>query len=272
MNEQIVINSLLISYNNFGVNEQRPALLFLHGWRSSKEVWQGIVGRLISSPADQNYNIYTLDLPGFGASQAPSSLFGVGDYAQVVKEFIEKLGLKDVILIGHSFGGRVGIKLAAMTAEKRSNLAADESTSPLKGEKGNISKLVLVDSAGFAMNESKKNIYGSLAKIAKPFFSPKFMQPLRKKIYKQIGAEDYLATPQLQATFVKVTAEDLSPDLKKIVCPTLIVFGQNDTDTPVEFGEKMEQLITTSNLVVIKDAGHFSFLDKPDEFLKQLQD
>jgi pimeloyl-ACP methyl ester carboxylesterase len=135
-----------------------------------------------------------------------------------------------------------------------------------------ISKVVLVDSAGFAMDASKKIFTKAAAKIVKPFFKPKFMQPLRKKIYQKIGAEDYLATPELQKTFVNVTGEDLSNDMKKIQAPTLIIFGENDKVTPVTYGELMKFLIPNSKCRVLKGAGHFSFLDKPEEFAEALKD
>ncbi len=246
MTEQLIAKNLLLSYINKPCAEQGKTLVFLHGWRSSKEVWQAVVKSL-----KLKVESYALDLPGFGASQVPTRPMTIGDYADVVADFIKKLELKNVVLVGHSFGGRVGIKLASQHPEI-------------------ISKLVLVDSAGFAISSAKKNVFGVAAKIAKPFFKPKFMQELRKKIYKHIGAEDYLATPQLQQTFINITSEDLSTDMKKITCPTLIITGENDQDTPVEFGKKMQSLISNSQFQILANAGHFSFLDKPEEFINAL--
>lgn len=245
MEKQLVANNFLISYSEFGQGEN--VLLFLPGWRSSKEVWKAAIERLKDSKIE-NFLIYAVDLPGFGGSQIPSKPLAVGDYAQVVAEFIKKLELKNVIIVGHSFGGRVGIKLAAKYPAV-------------------ISQLVLVDSAGFAMNPSRKKLFAVMAKIVKPFFTPQFMQSLRRKIYKKIGAEDYLATPQLQKTFVNITSEDLAADMKKIICPTLIIYGENDKDTPVEFGKRMQPLILNSKFLILKNAGHFSFSDQPEEFV-----
>lgn len=248
MNSQVIVRNLLINY--MVTDEGRKAngcLLFLHGWRSEAKVWLPIISNLKNIGAA----IYAIDLPGFGGSQVPSAAMTVGDYAEVVKDFIEKLGLKNVVIIGHSFGGRVGIKLAAQKPEI-------------------VSKLILVDSAGFAMGHNKKSLMSAAAKIAKPFFKPKFMQGFRKKIYQNIGAEDYVATPELQKTFVNIVSEDLTEDMKKINCLTLIINGENDADTPVEFGKKMNGLILGSEFVIIKDAGHFSFLDQPEEFILKL--
>ncbi len=241
MNGQIIIKNLLVNYSVLNQeNQASKSLLFLHGWRSNKEIWLPVISQLQEKS-------YAIDFPGFGGSQTPSTPMTVGDYAEVVKEFIEKLDLKNTIIVGHSFGGRVGIKLAAHHREL-------------------INKLILVDSAGFAMDFNKKSLIGTAAKIVSPFFKPKFMQPLRKKIYEKLGAEDYVATPELQKTFVNIIGEDLTEDMKKITCPTLIVTGENDIDTPVVFGKKMNSLIPNSQLEILKDAGHFSFVDKPMEF------
>jgi pimeloyl-ACP methyl ester carboxylesterase len=278
VDKQVIIKDLLISYTETGEGGAKT-LLFLHGWRSSKEVWTGIIKKIISAVrlrpllarqlaghpphawGGGKWNVYALDLPGFGGSQTPpsppsarggiSSGWTVGDYADVAAEFIRKLDLRQVEVIGHSFGGRVGIKLAAAHPEL-------------------VSKLVLVDSAGFSMPFKRKSLYNLVAKIAKPFFIPKIMAGARKKIYRKIGAEDYVATPALQKTFVNIVGEDLSFDMGKIRCPTLIINGENDKDTPMEFGQRMNSLIPHSKFLILNNAGHFSFLDQPEKFTEVL--
>lgn len=244
MQDSVVINQQLIVYNVLN-REREKSLVFLHGWRSQGLVWKDIADKM----NNQGFAIYMLDLPGFGDSPQPKSAFSVQDYADVVGEFIKKLKLNNVILIGHSFGGRIAIKLSAIYP----NL---------------IKKIVLVDSAGLAENKSKGISF--LAKIAKPFFKPSFMRSLREKIYKKIGVEDYVATPQLKETFLKVINEDLSSNLTQINKPTLIICGENDKDTPTAVAKIMNEKIKNSKLIVLKGAGHFSFLDKPQEFFDEL--
>lgn len=250
MNEQMVIEKQLLSFVCKG-NRSGRAILFLHGWRSQKEVWQGTFDALLKEHPE--FCIVTLDLPGFGSSSLPQGDWKVGDYAELVAKFIKKMELKDLVLVGHSFGGRVAVKLASV----RTDL---------------IKKLVLVDAAGFVMQKAKKDALKLAAKIVKPLFKPKFMQGLRKKIYKSLGAEDYVETPELRQVYLNAVNEDLTPSLKRILQPTLIVFGEADTDTPVEYGKQMNGLIQNSKLQIIKNAGHFSFLDKPNEFVNLLND
>lgn len=264
MKERIIINNQLVAYDCFQGKKTALNLVFLHGWRSQKEVWMPVIDKL--SVTNNQLSVYLLDLPGFGGSPIPNSTpplipaprgegkgggWTVGDYAEVVKGFIEKLRLKNNIIIGHSFGGRIGIRLAATKPEL-------------------IRKLVLVDSAGIRDKQAKKTVLKLLAKTVRPIFVPKFMQGLRKKIYQKIGADDYLATPELQKTFINIINEDLTEDMKKIKLPTLIIWGDQDRETPIEYGRKMNELIEGSKLEILKGAGHFSFLDKPEEFVSQL--
>ena len=246
MNNQIVIGGNLISFSKTG--EGKQTVLFLHGWRSQKEVWAQVISKL--KIIDGSF--CTLDLPGFGSSSLPKNPWTVNDYAKLVADFIFQQQLQDVILVGHSFGGRVGIKLASHFPEI-------------------ISKLVLIDSAGFVSRSRKQLVYNILAAIVSPVFRPRFMQGLRAKIYKIIGASDYVASKELRETFLNVINEDLSEDMKKIICPTLILTGENDTDTPVEFGERIQALIPNSRFIILPGSGHFSFIDKPEEVVKELQ-
>ncbi len=250
MNASIVINNLLLSYNHFSSGQEpHEVLLFLHGWRSNKESWATVIDGL--KKADVQADIFALDLPGFGKSETPSTSYYVQNYCDVVAAFIQKMDLKNVTLIGHSFGGRVGIKLCATQPDL-------------------VSRLVLVDSAGFVTKTTKGAALRLFAKLVKPVFKPKIMQGLRKKIYKKIGSEDYVATPELQQTFLNVVREDLSEHMPRIEQQTLLIWGENDQDTPVAFAQKMNQLVPHSELVVIERAGHYSFLDQTDEFLAHL--
>lgn len=238
----------LVSYAETGSGER--AVVFLHGWRSNKEVWNGVAKRLQDSRIER-LKIYALDLPGFGSSPAPKQPWTVGDYAYNVQKFLEKQELKHVFVVGHSFGGRIGIKLAANYPEL-------------------VSKLVLADSAGFVVTGRKQILMNWAAALVRPFFRPKFMQGLRKRIYSMLGAGDYVSTPELRETFLNMIGEDLSEDMKKISCPTLIIFGKNDKDTPVSYGARMKSYIENSELEVLEDAGHFSFLDQQDSFVEKV--
>ncbi|MDO8664365.1 MAG: alpha/beta hydrolase [Candidatus Liptonbacteria bacterium] len=239
--KQIAVNGLLLNYYAGG-GDKFPALLFLHGWRSEGSVW---------FPAVENFNtenqIYCLDLPGFGKSELPREPYGVENYSEIVSAFISKLGLEKVVIIGHSFGGRIAIKLASKNPDF------------LQG-------IVLVDSAGFVDKTLLNKLKRIIAKPLRPIFKFKPFHGLRKSIYRLIGSEDYVATPLLRETYLKVIGEDLSGDMERIDTPAMIIWGAQDKDTPVKWARKMKDIIKNSKLVVLNGAGHFSFLDKKEEF------
>ncbi len=248
INNQIIINDLLINYYSVLPEKKNSGktIIFLHGWGVDSKLWLGLIPKLI----DRNYSLYFLDLPGFGQSQDPNTIYAINDYKKIVYEFIEKLNIKKTNLIGHSFGGRIALKIASENPDF-------------------LEKIVLVDAAGVVHNSRKKKIMAIISKFIKPIFMPSFMQPLRKRFYMSIGSE-YLENIKLSKIFSKVVMEDLSPFFSKIKKQVLIIWGEDDKITPLDDGKLMNKIITKSKLVILKRAGHFCFIDQPEEFNREL--
>lgn len=248
--KQVIVSDQLINYlTNDSADPAALAVVFLHGWLVKAAVWAPILQRL----ENQGYNLYALDLPGFGKSQPLKDDFDLDGYVKVVKGFIEKMGLARVCLVGHSFGGRIAIKLSAEYPDL-------------------IEKLVLVDSAGFKDESLKKKFFAFAAKFLRPIFYIPLVRVLRPQAYRLIGS-DYLNTSvDLRPAFLKIINEDLTEYLPKINVPTLIIWGENDRDTPLEFGRRIHSHIQHSIFHILKNAGHVSFLDQPDDFLKLVID
>lgn len=235
--KQAVINGLLINY--YAEGDGQP-IIFLHGWRSDASVWLPLFKTLVTD----SYILYALDLPGFGKSETPHKPYTLHDYASIIKTFINLIPIPSSfvpIIIGHSFGARVALKYAAENP-------------------GRAAKLVLIASGG--AREKTSGIAKLLAKIIKPLFAPRFMQPLRRKIYALFGAEDYIATPRLQKTFLNIINENILTIAETINLPTLLIWGEDDAVAPLAFGKKLHQAIRGSKLVVIPHAGHFCFIDQ----------
>ncbi len=244
--KSLVINSTLLQY----YDADQPAettLLFLHGWRSESKVWQSVIQRL-----NGKYRIYCVDLPGFGGSELPRYAYSLDDYAETVEAFLDRLKISKVALIGHSFGGAVGIKTALKYPQR-------------------VRSLILVDSSGIRKKKIVKSLSTVAAKLLKPVFTLPFMQRVRKKIYESMGAEDYVTRSELKDIYLKVIQEDLSPLLKTITVPTTLIWGRNDTETPLEHAKLMKSEIPHAQLFVIPRAGHYSFLDDTNEFVKILE-
>jgi pimeloyl-ACP methyl ester carboxylesterase len=235
----IIINDTLVSYSAIGRGD--ASLIFLHGWRSSKEAWLPVAHLMENC----GYRLIFIDLPGFGASETPKHPHTLHDYAEIIRLFAEKLGLQVHAVIGHSAGARIATKLAAESPDF-------------------MDKLVLVASGG--ARPAFVGLKTCLAKIAKPFFAMGFMAPLRKKLYALIGAEDYLATPDLQKTFVNIINEKLDPLLPQLKTNTLVIWGEKDETAPLAYGKHMAHLIPNARLEIIEGAGHYCFSEEPEKF------
>lgn len=241
------INGININYEEKGEGE---LIVLLHGWGSNIKLFANLIDLL-----SKKYKVVAMDMPGFGESQEPPSAWCVDDYADFVIEFLKAYNTDKVMLLGHSFGGRVIIKL-----NSRENLPFE------------ISKVILVDSAGILPPKSnKKSFRTRWYKFCRTILSTGIMQKIApealEKLRVKYGSADYVAaSPLMRQVLVKTVNEDLEPLLPNIKCPTLLVWGVNDTATPLSDGEKMEKLIPDAGLVKLENAGHYSFLEQQYTF------
>ena len=237
------INNLNISYQVAGEGD---VILLLHGWGGEAASFQPLSEWLAHS-----HKVYTLDLPGFGKSQMPPTAWDTSDYALFVIAFLEKFCIPKVHLIGHSFGGRISIILSAEHPEK-------------------VDKLILVNSAGIKPPRTTKYyLRVGMAKVGKLLRQCGTSGVrLANAMAARAGSKDYQEAGEMRATLVKVVNQDLRSLLPQISASTLLIWGENDKDTPVSFGKIMEKEIPDAGLVVLKAAGHFSYLDQFSQFCR----
>ncbi|MTI46956.1 alpha/beta fold hydrolase [Sporosalibacterium faouarense] len=239
------INGLNINYICEGEGKN---ILLLHGWGASIETVLPIFNHL-----KDRFKVYAVDLPGFGKSDEPKEVWGTLDYAECIRGFIRKMNMKKVTLIGHSHGGRVSIFLG----NEYPNI---------------IDKIILVDSAGLIPKRHLKYYFKvytfkTLKKLYTTFYFGSNKEERMEKFYRKFGSTDYKNSPGImRKVMVKVLSENLRPLLSGIKAPTLLIWGSNDEDTPVYMGEIMEKEIPDSGLVVLDNAGHYSYLDKFNHF------
>lgn len=241
------VNGIKINYEQKGEGD---LIVLLHGWGSNIKLFANLIELL-----SKKYTVVAMDMPGFGESEEPPSAWCVDDYVNFVIDFLKDYNTEKVMLLGHSFGGRVIIKL-----NSRKNLPFE------------ITKIILVDSAGILPpKNNKKSFRTYYYKIGKAFLSMGIVQKIApdalENFRKKMGSADYAAaSPLMRQVLVKVVNEDLEPLLPDIKCPTLLVWGVNDTATPLSDGEKMEKLIPDAGLVKLENAGHYSFLEQQYTF------
>lgn len=222
-------------------------VFLLHGWGSNCTLFNAAADVI-----SQKYTAVAPDMPGFGQTAEPKEVWGVPEYTDHVIEFIRSFNAKKVILLGHSFGGRVIITMASRT------------DLPFT-----IEKIILVDSAGIKpVKTAKQKLRGRIYKAGRTVLT---LAPVKKlfpdafdKYRRKHGSADYnAASEHMKKCLVRTVNEDLTPLLEKITPPTLLIWGSNDTATPLSDGKLMEQKIKGSGLVVLEGAGHYSFLEQP---------
>lgn len=240
-----------LHYEQYGVNGGN--ILLLHGWGCSIKHFEPIVQALKDS-----YRLTAIDFPAHGDSTEPPEPWGVADFATCVKQLILQLGIAPCDIIAHSFGGRVALYLAAHEPQL-------------------VNRLVLTGCAGIkkpqteearkrsARYQKLKKLYHGIEKI-KPFQD--LAQKSLKNLQQKYGSADYNAlNDQMKKTFVRVICEDLSPLLGRIQASTLLVWGENDQDTPLWMGRKMEREIADAGLVVFENDDHFAYLRQWPRFV-----
>ncbi|MCR4289305.1 MAG: alpha/beta hydrolase [Candidatus Scalindua sp.] len=223
-------------------------VILMHGWGGSTESFKPVFDYL-----SKNYKVYAFDFPGFGKSDLPPAVWGKEEYGKFFMNFLKSTGIERTNIIAHSFGGRIAIWLAANYPEK-------------------VNKLILINSAGIKPRRTVKyHIKVAIAKTGKKLFAlsifGKYREHLLNNLYNLIGSKDYQQqTGIMRSILVKVVNEDLRGLLPKIIAPTLLIWGENDKDVPLSSAKIMESEIKDAGLIVFKDAGHFSYLDKFSDF------
>jgi len=208
----------------------------LHGWGGSADSFLFVAKDLC-----KNYRVTLVDFYGFGKSPEPVCPMTVPDYAQTLIELFREQKIEKAIIIAHSFGGRVAINLAS----KRADL---------------VEKLVLIDSAG--VKPRRKLSY--------------YIKVLRHKIRRALGlkglegSSDYrVLSSVMKETFKLIVNYDQKKELKRIVAPTAIFWGEKDKETPLYMARIMNRKIKNSALFVLS-GGHFSYIDDYFRFKKIL--
>ena len=231
---KIIIENILLSYfDNY--LENKKTLLFLHGWGCSADTMLSLAQKFTKT-----HRVLLLDLPGFGESEITPHGLDLKSYTQIIFAFLKKLKLNSINIIGHSFGGRIGIYFAFLYPQE-------------------LSSLTLINNGGIKNNSWKIKFIKKIAQIGK-FLKLHFFRDLFYKIFitenDALQVKDNLA---MRKTFKKIVEEDLQKKATKIQIKTLILWGEKDTETPLWQGKIWKKLIKNS-IMFISPGDHFFFL------------
>lgn len=272
------LGQLDINYKIIGEGE--TPVVVLHGWGVSSDKYVVMAEEILQ--LDEGFRFYIPDLPGFGKSDEPATDWNVEDYASFAREFVGKVARREsgfelvksiiegairnsgnrfdrrdkkVILIAHSFGGRIAIRYAARYPD-------------------DIKLLVLTGAAGIRHPLGwKKRLLRALAQAGKAVCALPGVSLIesyaRKALYLFTRERDYVrASSRMKGVMRNALADDLRPILPEVKVPTVLIWGEDDRSTPLADGRLMEEKIAGSKLSVIPGANHSAVYNNAAEFAK----
>jgi len=244
---KVFIDKLGISYTVEG--EGTPVIIF-HGWGCNKEMFQFLIDEY-----KHKYKVYAFDLPGFGRSNEPKAFSNSEAHSDIMISVCKELGIVKPIGIGHSHGGRILIKMAT---------------------KFKFEKLILTGSAG-VVNKRRLSYYIKIYtyKFLKRMYSisliKKLFPNMLHKYRKKAGSDDYKNASNVMRGILSILVnEDIRTDFKNVTVPTLLIWGEVDTATPLSDGKLMEKLMQDAGLVVFEGCTHYAFLEQRNRFITVL--
>lgn len=226
------IKEVNINYEVYG-KKDAVSLVLLHGWGQNIAMMKPI-----ADPFQDQFQIIIIDLPGYGDSEEPTYAWQVEDYKEAIHLLLESLNVENPIMIGHSFGGKISLLYASQYSIKKLILLA----SPFKKE---IQKL-----------STKTKVLKQLKKVPG-------LNKLEQFAKRHIGSEDYRkASPLMREILVNTVNLDITDQISKIKCPTLIIWGTEDEAVPIKRAYELEQLIPDSGVVIYEQCTHYAYLER----------
>lgn len=231
------VNDVDINYIRYG-NIKKDTIVLLHGWGQNIQMMKPI-----GDAFQNNFDIVIFDLPGYGESEEPTYPWTVKDYVECIKKCLDELKVKNPILIGHSFGGKISLLYSSMYSVKKLILFG----SPFKKE-------ITKESLKLKTLRQLKKVPG--------------LNKLENFAKKHIGSSDYRnASVTMRKILVETVNLDITEDVKKIKCPTLIIWGDLDDQVPLERAYELENLIEDAGVVVYEGCTHYAYLERLNQTL-----
>ena len=254
----------------------KKVLVFVHGLSSNSDAWYRNIETL-----KKDFTCIAIDLPGYGRSFKNSEEFTTTYFAEILKEFTEKMNLKKFTLVGHSMGGQTSIKFAAKYPEKLEKLIliAPAGIEEFSEFEGGAMKMVMNSKTIMATTADQidRNYQLNFFKIPKE--ANQMIQD-RKNI---VTSSDFeLHAIAIEKSVRGMLEDKVLQDLAKIKTPTLFIFAKNDALIPNKYlhplltidtlSKSAQNAVADSKLSLIAEAGHFLQFEKPAEVNKEITD
>lgn len=235
------IHDINLNYERYG-NINGQSIVLLHGWGQNIEMMKPIGDKF-----KNDFDIIIFDLPGFGKSDEPSSVWSCYDYVQLIHDALDELKVKNPIIVGHSFGGKLGLIYASRYDVKKLVCLA----SPYCPE---VTKLPF-----------RVKVFKFMKKVP-------IVNKLEDVVKRHMGSTDYRnASGVMRDIMVKHVNLDITLDVKKIKCPTLLIWGTNDQAVSIDRGYELEKLIKDAGIVVYEGCTHYAYLERIGQTINVLR-
>ncbi len=242
-----------IHYELIKNSESQKTLIFLHGWAELNKIWREQVDYF-----KDTYQILTLDLRGFGLSSKPTYGYSFRLQSKFLHQLIQYLDLETYWIIGHSLGGMITLQYCDKFYDEMRGAVLIDTTYQIPTQFTTIRNL-----GTFFVSKTIRQLWLKTLKTAK--------RENQKTLLQQL-IHDVDSVPLYVSAACGIATLNLRVQLKSITCPILIIVGANDDLTPVDLSEKMHQKLPNSQLSIIQDAGHMSFIEKPEEINQIMAD
>ena len=222
------------------VGNDGPSFIWLHGWGQDHSAFNKLAPLFAKNGRHRLF-----DQPGFGKTPIVNPEADTHDYADRLAQLLAGTGPH--IFVGHSFGVRVSIQMAANHPEL-------------------VSAIIGIAGAGlqrkrsllFKIKARTIKLWGQSTRVLDRFFGTSFRAGFETKF----GSEGYKSAGALRTTFVKVVTEDLSPQAAKAKCPVCLIYGANDTETPPEFGQRYADLMPDAEFHELVGFDHWDIMSR----------
>ncbi|MBI4651340.1 alpha/beta hydrolase [Candidatus Desantisbacteria bacterium] len=246
------IDGQKIFFITAGEDDKTP-LLIIHGLGMSSGFWINNIDILAGKR-----RVYALDLPGFGHSEKNKKSYSVKSYTVLINKFLAQQKISKVILLGHSIGGAVSVLYTAAYPEQVEKLilADSEGVKNVKNDSFlNLVKIPIIGDILFIMRDRdmiRKSLQTDI------FYNPHFVTELFVQEVSHGSRDAFLSLLR--------NSIDLTDELKKIQCQTLLIWGENDKLYPVGNAHVFNEKIKNTYLIVFSESGTCSNIEKFDAF------
>ena len=267
----VYVDGIALNYTSSAIAPENVTPVLIHGFGASLETWYDVYPLLSAQ-----FPVVRLDLKGHGFSSKPEDdNYTLQEQANLVIAFITRLGLKRVVLIGHSLGGGIALLTYLRCQDQKQSF--------------DIVGMVLIGSAGYAqelpffVRALRNPVTSFFTYLMSPEFRARFVLERAFSVTSRLTPERvhryaYFYDLPGSRNALEQTAKHIVPSdidqlilrFKQISIPTLIIWGKQDSVVPVENAHRFHQDINGSRLIVFPETGHVPHEERPEQVLKEL--